>query len=71
MRLSSCISLDLLYIHNGDEASENSRSVLFTSAIGTYQTTNENLRASHCLFRLPAHLICCWATSKGQTVTYL
>jgi len=24
MRLSSCISLDLLYIHNGDEPSENS-----------------------------------------------
>ena len=23
MRLSSCISLDLLYIHNGDEPSEN------------------------------------------------
>ena len=23
MRLSSCISLDLLYLHNGDEPSEN------------------------------------------------
>ena len=33
MRLSSCISLDLLYIHNGDEPSENSY-ILFINIIG-------------------------------------